>query len=603
MGNRIPDETIEKISKQADIVEVISEYVQLKKQGRNYFGLCPFHGEKSPSFSVSAEKQIFHCFGCGAGGNVFSFIMDLEKCSFIEAVKIVADKLKIDVDLDDNQNVVGFGSSNKFLSIYRAHDLLQKFYHHFLVNTKEGSEALQYLRKRGFTDEVIDKFQIGYAPNSWDVVTRFLHKRGFDVHEMYQAGLVNQRESDGNYFDRFRDRIMFPIWDLQSRTIAFGGRILYEGEPKYLNSPETQIFNKGKILYGLNIARSQIRKKQQVVLFEGYVDVISAWRAGVDNGIATLGTALTEEQATLIRRNVDNVIICYDSDSAGINAAYRAAGILQNAGCNVKIAKMPDGYDPDDYIQQYGIESFNTNVINASITLMTFKFDYLKRGKNLQNEGELIKYIEEVLTEISQLPKAVERDHYLRQISNEYSLSLDALKSQQTQIYKSLRKNKDISTFNRNNNSNYQFFAKKKLLPAYHNAERLLLAHMIRDVNIAQQIKEQIGCGFNIDEHNAIALVVYGFYEEGVAPTFGNIIQKLDDEHIKRMVSEIAMLDINEDITENELTDYIKQVMNHPKWLKIKEIEKEKETAEKQQDHLKAAQIAMQIIQMKKELK
>jgi len=604
MGNRIPEETIEEIRNKVDIVDVISEYVQLKKQGRNYFGLCPFHGEKTPSFSVSADKQIYHCFGCGSGGNVFSFLMNIENCSFTEAAAILAKKLHIDLTINNDANHFS-GKSNDFAEMFHAHDLLQKLYHHFLVNTKEGNEAIQYLLKRGFTEETINRFHIGYAPNSWNTAAKFLERRGFNLYEMIKAGLISRRESDGSYFDRFRHRIMFPIWDNQGRTIAFGGRILDEGEPKYLNSPETKIFNKSKTLYGLHLARPEVRKKQQVILFEGYVDVISAWRAGVGNGVASLGTSLTDEQANIIRRNADNVIICYDSDNAGVNATYRAATILNNAGCVVRVAKMPEGYDPDDYIQTFGTESFQNKVIGTSQTLMAFKIEYLRRGKNLQDEGELISYIEEVLSEISLLSKAVERDHYLRQLSDEFSISLDALKSQQNQIYRRLRKNKDISSINRNNNNNYQntIVLKKNLLPAFHKAERIILAHMLRNEDIAYQIKEQIGCSFNIDVHNAIALFVYAFYEEGNSPNVGSLLQRIGDEQIKSIVSELAMLEININISEEELSDYIKQVLNHPKWLKIKEIEAEKLQAEKQQDIIKAAQLAMKIIEMKKELK
>ncbi len=604
MGNRIPEETIEEIRNKVDIVDVISEYIQLKKQGRNYFGLCPFHGEKTPSFSVSADKQIYHCFGCGAGGNVFSFLMNIENCSFMEAAATLAEKVHINLPIQNEVSPFSEKSPD-YAEMFRAHDLLQKFYHHLLVNTKEGTVAIEYLHNRGFTEEVINSFKIGYAPNTWDAASKFLEKRGFNLHEMAKAGLIVRKESDGTYFDRFRDRIMFPIWDNQGRTIAFGGRILYEGEPKYLNSPETKIFNKSKTLYGLHLARPEIRKKQQVVLFEGYVDVIAAHRAGVENGVASLGTSLTDEQASIIRRNAENVTICYDSDNAGINAAYRASSILTNAGCTVRVAKMPDGFDPDDYIRTYGYESFQNTVIGTSLTLMSFKIEFLRRGKNLQDEGELVAYIEEVLKEISLLSKAVERDRYLRALSEEFSISLDALKSEQNQIYRRLRKNKDISAFNRNNNNNYskKIVAKKKLLPAYYNAERILLAHMLRSEDITIKVKEQIGCSFNIDVHNAIALFVYGYFEEGNTPDVGAILQRIEDEQLRRIVSELAMLNININISDEELSDYIKQVLNYPKWLKIKDIETEKLEALKQQDIITAAQLAKKIIEMKKQLK
>src|SRR5690606_8170374 len=288
MGYRIPEETIEKIRSSVDIVDVISEYVQLKKQGRNYFGLCPFHGENTPSFSVSPDKQIFHCFGCGAGGNVFSFLMDLEGYSFSEAAANLANKVNIDLS-DFKQTVVRTDKNTDAEKMQEAHELLKKFYHHLLLNTKEGEHALDYLTNRGFTKEVIEKFEIGYALDSWDFATKFLQKRGFGLELMERAGLLVKKEDTGTFFDRFRNRIMFPIWDHQGKTIAFSGRVLEKGqEPKYLNSPESIIFNKSKTLYNFHQARLSIRKNQQVVLFEGFADVIAADTADLPNSIGTM---------------------------------------------------------------------------------------------------------------------------------------------------------------------------------------------------------------------------------------------------------------------------------------------------------------------------
>jgi DNA primase len=292
MGNRIPDELIEKIQRTSDIVDVISEYVQLKKQGRNYFGLCPFHGEKSPSFSVSADKQIFHCFGCGAGGNVFSFLMQHEGYTFIEAAQHLADKENIELPtLAPSEKTTSVSKDTE--KMIAAHELLKKFYHHLLVNTKEGQHAFDYLLNRGFTKEVIDEFEIGYALDSWDFIAKFLVKRGYDASLMEEAGLLVKKNNSDDYFDRFRNRIMFPIMDHQGMTIAFSGRVLGDEKPKYLNSPETKIFNKSKLLYNFHRARVHIRKNQQVILFEGFSDVISSTRSGVEQAIATMGTSLT----------------------------------------------------------------------------------------------------------------------------------------------------------------------------------------------------------------------------------------------------------------------------------------------------------------------
>ncbi|MEK5441801.1 DNA primase [Fredinandcohnia sp. FSL W7-1320] len=601
MGYRIPEETIEKIRISVDIVDVVSEYVQLKKQGRNYFGLCPFHGENTPSFSVSPDKQIFHCFGCGAGGNVFSFLMDLEGYSFSEAAINLANKVNIDLS-DYEQPTAVSDKNNEASKMQEAHELLKKFYHHLLLNTKEGQPALDYLTNRGFTREIIDKFEIGYALDSWDFATKFLQKRGFRPELMERAGLLVKKEDTGTFFDRFRNRIMFPIWDHQGKTIAFSGRVLDKGqEPKYLNSPETIIFNKSKTLYNFHQARLAIRKQQQVVLFEGFADVIAADTADVPNSIGTMGTSLTDEHVKIIRRNVESVVICYDSDNAGVDAALRASIMLGEAGCYVRVATMPNGMDPDDYIRKYGAEKFKNDVIGASLTLMAFKMQYLRKGKNLQDEGDRIRYIEDVIKEISSLEKAVERDHYLRQLSSEFSISLDALKTQQLQYYKSERKKRDNFSSNRNN-TKAKPAVSKHLLKAYHNAERYLIAYMLRSRDIAEKIQDQLQAEFNIEEHRAIVTYLYAFYEEGFEPDISTLLTRVHDESLKRIVTDIAMMSIEEEVSDSVLSDYVKQVLNHKKMSMIKEKESEQLEAERSKDYLKAATIANEIIQMKKAL-
>ncbi|MDR4888973.1 DNA primase [Fredinandcohnia sp. QZ13] len=601
MGYRIPEETIEKIRLSVDIVDVISEYVQLKKQGRNYFGLCPFHGENTPSFSVSPDKQIFHCFGCGAGGNVFSFLMDLEGYSFSEAAVNLAKK--VNIDLSDYEHHTAVSDKNNDVSkMQEAHELLKKFYHHLLLNTKEGQPALDYLTNRGFTREIIDKFEIGYALDSWNFATKFLQKRGFKPELMERAGLLVKKEDTGTFFDRFRNRIMFPIWDHQGKTIAFSGRVLDKGqEPKYLNSPETIIFNKSKTLYNFHQARLDIRKQQQVVLFEGFADVIAADRADVPNSIGTMGTSLTDEHVKIIRRNVESVVICYDSDNAGLDAALRASSLLLEAGCYVRVATMPNGMDPDDYINKYGAEKFKNDVIGASLTIMAFKMQYLRRGKNLQDEGERIRYIEDVLKEISSLDKAVERDHYLRQLSNEFSISLEALKQQQLQYYKSERKKRDNFSSNRNN-TKAKPTVSKHLFKAYHNAERFLLAYMLRDRDIADKVQDQLQAEFNIEEHRAILTYLYAYYEEGHEPDISTFLTRIHDDNLKRIVTDIAMMSVEEEVSDSVLSDYMKQVLNHKKMSMIKEKETAQLEAERSKDYLKAATIANEIIQLKKAL-
>ncbi|WP_374717947.1 DNA primase [Neobacillus sp.] len=601
MADRIPEEKIDQIRQALDIVEVVSDYVGLKKQGRNYFGLCPFHGENTPSFSVSSDKQIFHCFGCGAGGNVFSFIMDIEGISFQEAVVKLAERANIELEMNVTSNLGEKKASKEIQAAKDAHELLRKFYHHLLVNTKEGQHALEYLLERGFTKESIDKFQIGYSLNSWDFVVKFLAKRDFSPEWMEKAGLIIKREKDGTYFDRFRDRIMFPIFDRHGQTIAFSGRSLGADEPKYLNSPETAIFNKSKILYNFHLAKPNIKKLQHAVLFEGFADCIAADRAGVENGIATMGTSLTDEHIAILRQNVHSITICYDSDNAGIEAAFRAGNLLDDAGFQVKVAIMPDGFDPDEYIKTFGPEKFRKDVIDASYTWMGFKFLYFRRGKNLQNEGDRLSYIEQIIKEISKLTKVVEKDHYLRQLATEFSLSLDSLKQQEKQIYFT-EKRKEKSNATKNRKPLYIQNQASELKPAYYTAERRLIAHMLKNRDTAYKIQELLqGNTFNVDEHQAIITYLLGYYEDHLEPNVSAFLSYLQDDNLRKMVATIEMMPINDELNEQELHDYIKQVLNHKKLLKIKEKELELKEAERT-DFKKAISILEEIKQLRNSL-
>ncbi|WP_132007636.1 DNA primase [Mesobacillus foraminis] len=603
MAERIAEEKINEIRQAVEIVDVIGDYVQLKKHGRNYFGLCPFHGENTPSFSVSPDKQIYHCFGCGAGGNVFSFLMEVDGLSFQEAALKLAERTNIELEVEAASPLKRKAYPENYRQMVDAHELLRKFYHHLLVNTDEGQPALEYLLKRGFSKESIDKFQIGYALPSWEFVTGFLQKKGYSAEHMEKAGLIIKRDRDGTFFDRFRDRVMFPILDHQGNTIAFSGRALGDDEPKYLNSPETPIFNKSKILYNFSKARSSIRKHQHAILFEGFADVIAADRSGVENGVATMGTSLTGEHVSILKKNVQNITICYDSDKAGIEAAYRAAVLLNDAGCTVKVAMMPSGMDPDDYIRKYGEEKFRNEVIGSSSTFMSFKIQYFRRGKNLQNEGDRLQYIEEVLKEISRLDKAVEKDLYLRQLADEFSLSLDALKQQANQSQDNGKGQPARQPQPEPEKKQFVFTRQAGLKPAYHEAERRLIAHMIRNSEIAYKVQELLqGKTFNIDEHQAIITYLLGFYEKGYEPDPSRFLNYLEDNKLKRVVADIEMMSLNDELADQELTDYIKQVLNYQKLLKIKDKQAEQKEAERQSDYLRAAAIAMEIIQLRKSL-
>ncbi|WP_158735073.1 DNA primase [Alteribacillus sp. YIM 98480] len=607
MAQYIPDETVAEIRQSLDIVEIISEYIQLKKQGKHYMGLCPFHGEKTPSFSVSPDRQLYHCFGCGAGGNAITFVMEMEKVGFVEALGKLGSKAGISVPETgySKSGQAGYSTHHKKIE---AHELAARFYHHLLMNTEQGKEAYDYLLRRGFSPEMMERFQLGYSPDHSNVLKGLLEKRKFNLQEMEEAGLLLRQESNWDLKDRFRNRIMFPIQDIQGHTVGFGGRVLGEGEPKYLNSPETSIFKKNETLYGMHLARKEIRKSNTAVLFEGYADVIAASNAGITNAIAVLGTSMTERQAKIIRRNTERIIICFDGDNAGQDAARRSAQILEQEGLIVQVALLPDKEDPDDYIKANGAKRFKSEVIEAAVPLMAFKMQLLKRKKNLQDEGEKLQYIEEVLKEVTYLSKAVERDFYLRQLADEFSLSLDALKQEQFRIYKESKryyndKRNDSTYGSRAKRWGLDSYKNKQLLPAFQNAERMLLAHMMKDKTVCMEVQETIGGDFNVEEHVAIAAYLYAYYAEGNKPDPGHFINQLQDPDLIKKASEIAMLDINKHLSENELVDYIRQIKNYPKWVEIEEIEQKMKEAEKKQDIQSAVQLATELVDMKKALK
>ncbi|MGV2622128.1 UNVERIFIED_CONTAM: DNA primase [Halobacillus marinus] len=602
MAGHIPEETVDQIRKSIDIVDVIGNYIDLKKQGRNYFGLCPFHGESTPSFSVSQDKQIFHCFGCGKGGNVYTFLMEMEGFSFIQALKQLAEQAGIDLP-DQVTNERPSEKSTEAQAMLEAHQWLTKLYHHLLKNSKEGREAYQYLIGRGFTDETIQKYQMGYSPESKDFVVTFLEKKGFHPQTMVKAGLLSVNDQ-GDYADRFRGRVIFPLRNHLGKTVAFAGRSLGKQEPKYLNSPETELFHKGRLLYNFDQARASIRKEKSVILFEGFGDVISADQAGVHNGVATMGTAISSAQANLLKKYVDQIIVCYDGDKPGIEAAVKAAKLVKSVGCQTYVARVPDGLDPDDFIQKHGGERFRKEVLDTSETYISFMMSYLRRDYNLQLEGDQIAYIEKVLQEISTLDRAIEREHYLNDIASEFGLSIDTLK-EEVQSIRGREAPKDKESNNRyTNTTTRQSSVQKKLLPAFHNAERKLIAYMLNDPYIADKVQEEIGGAFNIEDHQVIVTHLYAYYEDGNESDVSQFVERIEDPSIKNLAVELAMAPNGEEISDQEIQDYIVRIRSEQTdRTDIKGLEAELKKAEQQNDPIKAAQIAMDLIKRKQALK
>ena len=408
---RVPEETIERIRNTADIYDVVAQYVDLKKRGRNFFGLCPFHPEKTPSFSVAPDKQIFHCFGCGAGGNVFSFIVEHEKISFIEAVQQLGQKYGIEVDYQS-------GPSNKiFSSLYDVHDLAVKLYHSILFSEK-GKSALDYLHNRGLTDDTIKTYQIGFAPDSWDTLSNTIKPSSFKDAIYEKTGLFIK--TDRGWRDRFRSRVMFPIYHQSGKAIAFGGRIFNRDDPaKYLNSPETPLYRKSEVFYGLHKTRDSIRKFSTAILVEGYTDFLQLVQLGIPNVVALSGTALGINHANQIRKFASKVYLAYDGDDAGVNATLRAGYVLFQAGVEPLVIPMPNDKDPDDWVREEGVNAFQ-EAMGSSISLLLFHLQK-KDVKNL-SATDRSRIVKEILKEISLINDGIIRDDLLKSLSQELQL-------------------------------------------------------------------------------------------------------------------------------------------------------------------------------------
>lgn len=415
---RYSDDIIEEIISRNDIVDVISQYVTLKRSGRNFLGLCPFHKEKTPSFSVSPDKQIFHCFGCGVGGNVVHFISKIENINFRESLELLADKSGMELPTIDT------GEDSRKLElkqkVFKINELVANLYHETLYKPI-AKPAQEYVKKRKLDNKTLVNFKIGYAPNQ-NILYKFLKEKGFEDEEILASTLV--KKYNNNFVDSFRNRLMFPISDVRNRVIAFGGRVLDNSLPKYINSPDTIVYNKGRNLYGLNVAKNS--KLDKIIMVEGYMDCVSLHQRGIPNVVASLGTALTENQGRLLRKYAEKVIISYDSDGAGQAATLRGLEILKNIGCDVRILQMEGAKDPDEYVIKYGNGRFNLLVENA-ISLVEFKVKVLKNSLNLEHVNDKIKFLKETAKILQKIDSKIEQEIYIDKISKEYAISKEAI--------------------------------------------------------------------------------------------------------------------------------------------------------------------------------
>ena len=556
-NNFFEQDKIQEVLDRINIVDLISGYVNLKRAGNNHKGLCPFHSEKTPSFVVSEGKQMFHCFGCGAGGNAIKFYMEIESKSFPEAVRdlaekngIVVEEVNISPEEDKRKK-----NTKRYLAINK---LAAEFFKHNLHNSPEGKKALEYLKKRQLTEELIEKFNLGWAPDEWQELKNFFNSKKISDEELYKLGLLSKNQDGTRYFDKFRGRVIFPIQDINGNFIAFGGRIIGEGEPKYLNSPDTPVYNKGRHLYALNIAKNEIRKKDFSLLVEGYMDVLICHQFGIENAAASLGTAFTPEQAKLLMRYSIECKIAYDGDEAGKKAGLRAFEILADTGMKAQAVQFPQGCDPDDFLLQYGRENFE-RLIDKAENPVIFKLNYLTPSREL-SISEKNKIIGEISGDLFKINSTILRDYIVKEISVKLGLQEDLVRSELNLLYRN-RKNKNINqtqTLKEVNNT-----AKKE---KHYKKEHIFLLQKIKEnPSLAEEAEKRGGACLFPEELKYVYLV---FTNKEDCGTIDNLRNSYD-----QLISGILLQEFN---YENENKAFF-EILNNMCCLKI-----EKDFAEKQ---------------------
>ena len=543
---RYSDELIEEIKGSNDIVDVISGYVTLKRSGRNFFGLCPFHKEKSPSFAVSPDKQIFHCFGCGAGGNVIHFVSKIENLSFKETLELLASRANIELPTLDNSE--DDKTARLKSRVYEINQIAAEFYHENLY--KPSSKTAQdYIKKRKLDNRTLKAFLIGYAGN-FDELYRLLKSKGYTEEEMLASSLIKKTQ-DGKFMDSFRKRLMFPIQDVRDKVIAFGGRVLDDSKPKYINSPENIVYSKGRNLFGLNVAKRHDTK--QIIIVEGYMDAISLYQRGITNVVASLGTALTEAQGRLLRRHSEKIILGYDADGAGQAAILRGMEILQNMGCDIRVLQIEGAKDPDEYVVKYGPERFQKCVENA-ISLVEFKVKMLKKDLNLEVTNDKIKFLNEIAKILAKVANQMEREIYIEKLSKDYQISKEAIQAEVNKIMYAnspgaKKLEKPVRTYKINKVEETNEVSKDIL-----KRENMVIYLLMNEPEkVYSKLKNVIACeNFQDKLNQQILKKLYEELEKGNS-NINQILDQLEDENMISHLTEIMAYDF-------EITDIDKAV-------------------------------------------
>jgi DNA primase len=545
---KISEELVTRIKDANDIVDVISESVKLRRAGKNYIGLCPFHNEKSPSFSVSSEKQIFKCFGCGEAGNAISFVMKNKNLSFYDAVKYLGDRVNIQVVLDDKSEKV----ENQKDIIFKINTDTARFFFNNLNNDKF---AKNYLKQRKITDATIRHFGLGFAQNSWHSLMNFLKSKGYTELDMIKAGVV-VKNNNGKVFDRFRNRIIYPVFNYSGKVIGFGGRVMDDSKPKYLNSPETIVFQKGINLYGLNFAIKHNNNNRKFIIVEGYMDCISLHQAGIENVVASLGTALTQEQAKLLKRYCDKIIMCYDADFAGQNATNRGIDILRDVGLEVNVLNIPMGKDPDEYIKLNGKESF-MKLCEEAKPFLEYRIDKAKNNININNNNDVMEYIKNVVA-ILKDANPVEKDIYGSKVASELNIRQEA-------IHEMLGNTENVKNTKKVNN--YEDFRSKLYIePAYLKSERILLKMMFGSEAVRNLILNNLSeDDIILNSHKKIFLLILEAINQNNKDIQNYVCNKCDDAELIKEWVKIDNLNLIDSNIENEklIEDYINELKKY----------------------------------------
>lgn len=585
---RISEEIIERIKQENDIVDIVSENVRLKRSGRNYMGLCPFHNDKSPSFSVSQDKQIYKCFSCGEAGNVITFIMKQKNMNFVEAVKHLAEKANIPLELGDGEPSQ---VTKKKELLYKINVEAGRF---FFKNLSQNNQAREYFLNRGIKESTIRKFGLGYAKDGWNNIIYHLKRMGFKEEHLLEAGLVLRSEKKGTLYDRFRNRVMFPVFDIKGRVIGFGGRVLDDSKPKYLNSPETIVFQKGTNLYGLNFAIKEKMDDRYFIIVEGYMDCISLHQYGITNVVASLGTALTVNQARLLKRHADKVIISYDADVAGQTATLRGLEILRDAGLDVRVLRIPQGKDPDEFVRSNGKEAF-LKLIDAAIPLINYRLKRAEEGINFKNEQSLIKYGERV-TEILADLNPVEKDVYIKRISED-----TGLKEQSLYDLLSMAQNRKEEPFM---NKKEEIGTKLYVEPGYIKAEKSLIKLMFKKEYYDEIIKDLSEEDLNLDAHKKIFRLITQGREKGTSNLLSFIESGCDDvESSKELVKikELKVLEASDD--KKLIRDYINRIKSFKLHSRLECLKKEQKVLEQKGKIEESIKLAIELNKINEELK